>query len=320
MFIFIQNISSVRVIRKTCQLWAIAILAWGLTTIVVTAFACHAPSFWAYSSGKCINFAVFYRISGLIDIITDVILVILTAYVFSKFPFEGQCRTTIVLVVCTRILVIVPAIHRIQYINPASFNSGVDLSWTMTGFLLYSSAHMNTSIILATVTCVWPFLSRLDSCLSDTKIPQHIALRSNQPDQGSYQSDGLKILNTWTAKLISAKEASLELITRQGRVVRGSTIDSLDQKTDSFDQPFSLSMKEDDRYEDPIKFVKGLRPDFTDYEGIVTGASQFVEGPLRSRSSASWEEETARRGNPEGKMCITKTIGYGVKSQKWSPM
>jgi hypothetical protein len=317
---FLYNISSSRMIRRICQLFAIIVLIWGTATIFSSAFACRAPNFWAFSSGKCINFAIFYRATGAIDILTDLILVLIAAYVFTNIRFDGQSRVSVIIIICVRILVIVPAINRMKYINNAAFNSGADISWTKSGFLLYGSMHMNVSIVFASLTSVWPFLRSLECYLTGDNDQEHIHhLQNNDSDETHYQPAGLAVLNAWAAKFISVGEASIELVRRHENVGRESIANALKPIRSPFEKAPSSSINEDDCEEDPIKFIKGLRPDFTDYEGIVTGASQYVEGPLRSRSSASWEQEMARTSSPDGRMSITKTIGYGVRSETRLP-
>jgi hypothetical protein len=306
--IFIHRLTPFRILHTICRLSILVLLLWGLATFLVTAFACQAPNFWAYSSGKCIDFAAFYRATAALDILSDLFLVVMPGYWFSTLRFQGHGRGTVVAVFVVRIVVLVPAALRLKYIDAASFNSGANLTWTIVPFLIYTTLHMNLSIICASIPCVRPFLRQLESGIMDASVRKHRYLETLKA-QETLQSGGIMLatLGTWAAKLINVESSS-----SVGGETHGSTA-RVNSMADGTVGSEKMIIEERD---DPVEFIKGLRPDFTDYEGVVTSAHAFTNESRRGRAVESSEEEVLRNNCPNGRMSITKTIEYRVKSEQ----
>jgi hypothetical protein len=146
------------------------------------------------------------------------------------------------------------------------------------------------------------------------------------------QTKVLGTVHTWRTRQNSPITATFGPSTQQATTLQASAIDVLGTATDPAEKltelptdgttfssyievPSEAQGHEDD---DPIAFLKGLRPDFHDYESFVTRSIPQVDGPSRSRSDASWEAEQALKNNPDAKMSIIKTVGYTVHSEPWA--
>jgi hypothetical protein len=255
------------------------------------------------------------------DISTDLILIILPFYVFSTMSFKGQRKTAVIALFFVRIVVIIPAIYRLKSMDTASFKSGKDLSWTIVPFLIYTCLHMNLSIICCTIPCVRPFLRSLESGFMDAGLRKTSSPRYASSIANGDHSRVLATLNGWNSKQPSPITRSFGPSTQQATTLQASTIGTLDTTTDPVEEAISylevptkaLGQVEDDL----IAFLKGLRPDFHDYESFVTRSVPQIDGPSRSRLDALLEAEQALKNNPEARMSIVKTVGYKVQSEQW---
>lgn len=136
--LFIKRLTPSRSANRVCSAFIAFLGLLGLIAVLVTTFACELPTPWQYESDHCINLEGFTRAIAMFDVLTDVLLVAIPVYLFSRVNYAGSGLWTVIIVFSLRALIIVPQILR--FINvPNAFDWGPsgNASWDAVPFLTW---------------------------------------------------------------------------------------------------------------------------------------------------------------------------------------
>lgn len=183
--LFIKRLTPSQNAGRVCWAFLAFLGAFTISGLGVTFFACGLPKPWAYESDQCLNLEAFTRAVVVIDMVTDLLLVALPVYLFSRVKYVGSGRLTVVMVFSMRALIIVPGILRLITVPKAfDWTSEGDASWHIVPFLTWEVVTVNFSVISASIPCVRPFLRSLESGLYDVSLKMHprLARASEEAD------------------------------------------------------------------------------------------------------------------------------------------
>jgi hypothetical protein len=155
----------------------------GTSALLVTLFACELPTPWKYHSEQCIKLDSFTRAIGIMDMTTDLLLVALPVYLFSRVRYTGSGRWTVIIVFSMRALIIIPGILRFLAVPKAfDWSTNGDASWYAVPFLIWECVTVHFSVISASIPCVRPFLRSLESGRYDASMKAHPRLARSSGD------------------------------------------------------------------------------------------------------------------------------------------
>lgn len=80
------------------------ILLWGFSSIIVLGFQCHLPHTWDTLQGKCINIKAFWTYVDVMNIVTDLPLIILPAMIISRLQADTSRKAVVISCFASRVL------------------------------------------------------------------------------------------------------------------------------------------------------------------------------------------------------------------------
>ncbi|OJJ04897.1 hypothetical protein ASPVEDRAFT_86275 [Aspergillus versicolor CBS 583.65] len=162
-------------LRRTCTITAGVILVWTVFSIFAIAFQCQMPKSWLYTPGRCAGEgALFYPI-GVLNILTELILVGLPFAMMRSVQMALNKRVKILGSFSTRLCVVGLAVAHVALLP--SFTHSTDVSWDSVNWQITGQAMMLTSIIIACVPTLYHIFAGLHSGLTTTQIPDGVELR-----------------------------------------------------------------------------------------------------------------------------------------------
>ncbi|OJJ55951.1 hypothetical protein ASPSYDRAFT_182875 [Aspergillus sydowii CBS 593.65] len=171
-------------LRRTCTITAGIVLVWAVFSIFAIAFQCQMPNPWLYASGRCAgDGALFYPI-GVLNILTELILVGLPFAMMRSVQMALNKRVKILGSFTTRICVVGLAIAHVALLP--SFTHSKDVSWDSVTWQVTGQAMMLTSIIIACVPTLYHIFAGLHSGLTTTQIPEGVELSRTKASTSTY--------------------------------------------------------------------------------------------------------------------------------------
>ena len=181
--LFVRRLTPSQRAGRVCWASLLFLGLFGGSALLVTLFACRLPLPWHYQSSQCVDLSTFTRAIGVIDIFTDLLLVALPVYLFSRVQYVGSGRWTVIVVFSMRALIIIPGVLRLIEVPKAfDWSPSGDASWDSVPFLTWESVTVNFSVISASIPCVRPFLRSLESGLYDVSLKAHPRLARASED------------------------------------------------------------------------------------------------------------------------------------------
>jgi hypothetical protein len=181
--LFIRRLTPSFGAARACWMFLTFLVLFGVSTLLVTLFACGLPNPWLYQSDQCVDLTAFTRAVAIIDMLTDLCLVALPVYLFSRVNYAGSGRWTVIIVFSLRTLIIIPGVLRFLAVPQAfDWSPMGDAPWNAVSFLTWESVSMHFSIISASIPCVRPFLRSLESGLYDASLKAHPRLARASAD------------------------------------------------------------------------------------------------------------------------------------------
>ncbi|OJJ50177.1 hypothetical protein ASPZODRAFT_128795 [Penicilliopsis zonata CBS 506.65] len=131
------------------------IILWAVSSIFALAFRCSLPHPWIYSQTRCIDQGALVTAIGVVNILTDILLVLIPCIVLHQVQITRSKRLRIMAMLATRFLVCIATGLEIHYALIALHDS--DRTWASIASVIWDQAMMNLSIITTAV----PSLGRL---------------------------------------------------------------------------------------------------------------------------------------------------------------
>ncbi|RMZ84072.1 hypothetical protein DV737_g1397, partial [Chaetothyriales sp. CBS 132003] len=166
----IMRLSPARFVQRLCIGVLILTTAWILAEIFAFAFQSPTPQVWNYTQTRPggVNVPALYYTATAGDIISDLLVILLPAYVIWQVQISLKKRLAIISVFSIRMSVIMCSIIRIPTLT--RYVSSTDRSWHAVGPQTWIQIIQCLSIITACVPCLKPFLEALESGFMDPSL------------------------------------------------------------------------------------------------------------------------------------------------------
>ncbi|KAF9729668.1 hypothetical protein PMIN04_011227 [Paraphaeosphaeria minitans] len=149
--------------RRAVLAISIFILAWTLASLAAVAFQCGLPKPWEVLTLHCHNIGVFWIVYCIIDMTSDVAIVMLSINLVAYLKVRLSSKIAVVACFAPRILVIGVALARLVYLYPISpHNNPAFHLWVP---LIITQVQACLSIVTACIPYVRAFFETSDSSL-----------------------------------------------------------------------------------------------------------------------------------------------------------
>ena len=135
------------------------IALWGIAAVFALAFQCRPPRPWAMFGEACINEGALICTNGIINIVTDALLIVLPALIVWNVRIKTKRRLVVMAMFWTRIPVCITAAIQLSTIGP--YVTGVDQTWNNLFPSLWNQVTIHLSVICAYIPFSKAFFDRL---------------------------------------------------------------------------------------------------------------------------------------------------------------
>jgi hypothetical protein len=87
---FIMAISPHRITLLLCRCIMVTIVLWVVTAVPAFAAQCNSPKPWIVAPGRCINLKALHIYVGVINVLTDAVLIALPVYLVNSIDIVGR--------------------------------------------------------------------------------------------------------------------------------------------------------------------------------------------------------------------------------------
>ncbi|KAF2472389.1 uncharacterized protein BDR25DRAFT_220358, partial [Lindgomyces ingoldianus] len=115
---FFYGVGVKKVHRRIVQGLGVFIITWTIASLVAVAFQCGLPRPWEMLTLRCYNSGVFWIVYCIIDMTTDVSIIMLSVNLVAYLQVNLSRKITVVACFAPRVLVIVAALARLIYLYP----------------------------------------------------------------------------------------------------------------------------------------------------------------------------------------------------------
>ena len=102
--LYLTGLTPVRLQKTIVLVVGSFIIAWGASAIIVLGFQCDLPHTWDALGGKCINHLTFWTYVNVMNIVTDLPLIILPALIVSRLHADTGRKAIVIACFASRIL------------------------------------------------------------------------------------------------------------------------------------------------------------------------------------------------------------------------
>ncbi|KAM0797723.1 hypothetical protein BDR22DRAFT_809981 [Usnea florida] len=142
------------------------IAAWTLASFFAACFQCPAPETWMILGQDCFDRMSFWTAYGVINILTEAILIFLPTYTIWKLHMSGQRKATAIACFAIRVLVIGSIIAQLTLLNQKRDTNDATLdTWS---YQLSAQFVQNLSVITACVPYIKNVLLGVESGMFQT--------------------------------------------------------------------------------------------------------------------------------------------------------
>ena len=166
----IKRLSPFRTTHRLCYGLLGIISIWAIAETFVFAFQCSVPSPWNYT-GTCVSLSAMYYTEATFDIITDLAVIVLPAWVIWGVQIPLRKRLAVIAVFSGRIVVVICSACRIGFLH--TYLDSRDKSWNAVTPQTWLQIIQCLSIITACLPCLKPFLESLESGFMDMSMKPH---------------------------------------------------------------------------------------------------------------------------------------------------
>ena len=128
---FITAITPQRGIHRACWVLLATVIAWAVSGVFAIAFQCQLPTPWSSENGKCINQWALYLFLGLLNISTDLALIVIPVVMMWWVQTKSARRLQVMALFASRILCVRPPSQYYQKLT--YFKQGSHFHNTSTG-------------------------------------------------------------------------------------------------------------------------------------------------------------------------------------------
>lgn len=185
----IVRLSPARSVRQICYGLLGLIGLWCIVFLFLFAFQNPMPAPWNYTTTPNFSISGLYYALGITDILTDLFVTLLPAYVIWNVQIPFRKRVTVIAVFASRLVVPILAAVRLSTL-PNYLNSTNNKSWEAVTPQSWTQVVMCVSIITACIPCLKPFLESLESGFMDMSMAQRSGATYGGASSGSGRHRG----------------------------------------------------------------------------------------------------------------------------------
>ncbi|KAI2610542.1 hypothetical protein GGR54DRAFT_643375 [Hypoxylon sp. NC1633] len=174
--ILVVRITPSNRMRLTLKLFIIFIVLWGLSDVFSVSFRCGARVPMSASDSMCVNERAVALSHGIINILTDWVLMMLPLLVIWTVQIPMTQKLTVLGLFWTRITVCVFVGIQLGSLN--SYSSEDDPTWEYLEPSAWNQMATHLSVITACIPSIKPFLTSLQSSLIDSGVPRNYSSRN----------------------------------------------------------------------------------------------------------------------------------------------
>ncbi|KAL8952513.1 MAG: hypothetical protein Q9222_001581 [Ikaeria aurantiellina] len=158
----LDNLTPVRLHRNMIRVLALITGLWMISSMFVLGFQCHLPSPWQINGNQCIGVTSFWASYHIINIITDIGLIVLPWVILLGLQVEVKRKAVIIGCFSARILVVVVTVVQIYYLFSRTVGTE-DLMFDLWLVALLGEVVIALSIITACIPYLKPFMEALET-------------------------------------------------------------------------------------------------------------------------------------------------------------
>jgi uncharacterized membrane protein YgcG len=196
---FIIRLTPSKETLQACWVVMGVVTGWAISIVIALAAQCSLPRPYDFSDPtKCVNQRALYYAAGIIDIATDLTIVILPCVIVWNVQITRRQRWTVMSVFGVRVVVCILEAFRLASLT--KYLSSVDKPWYNVTPSTWSQMVLFASLVTVCIPCLRPFLSSLESGLLDSSMLTHL-----NKGTGSGNSYALHSFNSGRNPIVSSK-------------------------------------------------------------------------------------------------------------------
>ncbi|RDL32063.1 uncharacterized protein BP5553_09465 [Venustampulla echinocandica] len=160
---FIQNLTPNTLEITVGHCMGVFLVFWGLASEFAAAFQCSVPNVWKQEGNKCFSIILFWECFFILNIFTDLVLIIWPAIVIGKVRTGWHRRIIIIICFACRFFVIGASIAQVIFLHRA--RGSHDLTFSSWQLAICTQLMQCLSIGTACIPYLRPFLDSLESGL-----------------------------------------------------------------------------------------------------------------------------------------------------------
>ncbi|KAL6709836.1 hypothetical protein ACN47E_000621 [Coniothyrium glycines] len=139
--------------------FSVFVLLWSIASLFAFVFQCPLPKLWISTNPRCSNLRYFWFVYGVIDIVTEVIVFMMSINLVAPLHIHISRKLAIIACFVPRVFVLGIAATRIAALSQASLRDG-DRLWLST---IFSQMHVCATICTACIPYLIPCLRKLEA-------------------------------------------------------------------------------------------------------------------------------------------------------------
>ncbi|KAJ9256926.1 hypothetical protein DTO212C5_8941 [Paecilomyces variotii] len=171
--LFISRLTPSIEMKRVSRVAAGIVTAWGMSFATALALQCKGPAHWDFSQEEnCVDRSSLYCLFGTLDIITEVAIMSLPAFIVWNVQITRRQRWTVIGVFCSRLFVCVSTAFTLSTLRP--YREAGDQTWNEVTPQIWIQTTQALSLTTACIPCLRPFLASLESGFIDSTMRSHI--------------------------------------------------------------------------------------------------------------------------------------------------
>jgi len=136
--------------------------AWAVAAVLASAFQCSLPKSYLYTTGRCFSQTGFWDAVGVIDILTDMAIMILPTFLLYNLQLPLQKKITVCFAFSFRFLSVGATIFRLVEV-PKMFRRGTDVTFESWIPAIATTLEVFFSVFAACVPHLRPFMESIQA-------------------------------------------------------------------------------------------------------------------------------------------------------------
>ncbi|KAF2662413.1 hypothetical protein K491DRAFT_709782 [Lophiostoma macrostomum CBS 122681] len=169
---FLTRLAATKLHKMAIAVLGIVVLCWTIAITIGVVFECALPRPWEVFTGKCIDPLAFWTPATVVDVCTDVAMIIIPIHIVWGLQMQGQRKAVVVFIFLVRVVLIIASLARLLYLRHF-VRSGMDASFDSIPYGLATQVHSTLSIIVACSSALKPFMDSVRTGMLSVSLAKH---------------------------------------------------------------------------------------------------------------------------------------------------